>query len=82
MIRNLEVTRQTDHYRIAEQAGSEPKQTRTVHEAESAEAARQWLQEQGAPLDTLAKAFEEFKSGKQVFVEIPVAPESEGFPRQ
>jgi hypothetical protein len=81
MIRNLEVTRAADHYDITEQAGSDYKAGRVVHEAESAQAARDWLVEQGAPAAEVDEAFAGFSTGAQVFVEIQVAPASEGFPR-
>ena len=82
MIRNLEVTRAVDHYDIAEQAGSDYKASRVVHQAESADAARRWLIEQGAPAAEVDEAFAGFADGERVFVEIAVPPASEGFPRQ
>ncbi len=82
MIRNLEVSKAVDHYAIAEQDGSNYKASRVVHQAESADAARQWLIEQGASAPEVDEAFTGFAAGDQVFVEIPVTPESEGFPKQ
>ena len=82
MIRNLEVIKAVDHYDIAEQAGSDYKASRVVHQAESADAARTWLIEQGADAAQVDEAFAGFASGAQVFVEIQVQAESEGFPRQ
>ncbi len=82
MIWNLEVTKAADHYAIAEQDGSNYKASRVVHEAESADAARQWLIEQGASALELDEAFAGFAAGEHVLVEIQVAAESAGFPKQ
>jgi hypothetical protein len=82
MILNLEVSKAEDHYAIAEQDGSNYKASRVLHQAESADAARQWLIEQGASAEEIDEAFAGFANGEQVFVEIQVAGESEGFPKQ
>ncbi len=82
-IRNLEIRKQGQGYTIFEQAGSNSRQDRPVHESPNREDAAAWLTGQGAPADAVEQALATAATAPQAFVELPEGyAEAENFPKR
>ena len=82
-IRNVEIRREGEGFRILEQAGSDPGREQSSYEAAGRDDAESWLVEQGGDRESVRKALEDASAGSPVYVELKGDwSEAENFPRR